>query len=106
MNVLGARSGAVNASPTKFGRYYSTAPIDDGERGALLQWAHCYWHPDALTAYAETDGWEGCADLVLNDADVLRHVIAHERALLEFTKLEIAGRGAESLAPVVALLRK
>ncbi len=38
--------------------------------------------------------------------DVLRHVTAHERALLEFTKLEIAGRGAESLAPVVALLRK
>jgi hypothetical protein len=75
MTVLDTRPRPVNASPIRFQRTYSAAPIDDNERAALLQWAHCYWHPDALTAYAETDGWEGCADLVLWDETVLRHVI-------------------------------
>ena len=37
---------------------------------------------------------------------VLQHFTAHERALLEFTKHELEGRHADSLTPVVALLRE
>jgi hypothetical protein len=37
---------------------------------------------------------------------VARHVTAHERAILEFADLEIAGRSAESPAPVLSLLAK
>jgi hypothetical protein len=35
---------------------------------------------------------------------VARHVTAHERAILEFADHELAGRGADSVAPVLALL--
>ena len=36
---------------------------------------------------------------------LLRHVTDHERALLAFAEAELAGRGDESLDPVLALLR-
>lgn len=35
---------------------------------------------------------------------IAQHVTAHERAILDFTDLELAGRGTESPSPVLALL--
>lgn len=43
-------------------------------------------------------------DARLEDRELLARVTAHERALEEFAERELAGRGADSLAPVIALL--
>jgi hypothetical protein len=49
--------------------------LGERECAALLQWALCYWHPDALAAYAEPEGYNGLNDCWWRTGDLLRHVI-------------------------------
>lgn len=77
----------------KLGRSLVAAPravFMAGFRGEVVRFVNEY---EAAEATVPADGLE-----------IARHVTAHERAILEFTDREIAGRNADSVEPVLAFL--
>ncbi len=81
------------AQGLKFGKRLATVPrpvFMAGFRSEVLKFVAEY---EAAEALAPADG-----------RTVAQRVTAHERAILDFADLELAGRGNESAAPVLALL--
>jgi hypothetical protein len=81
------------AQGLRFGKRLASVPravFLPGLRGEVLKFVAEY---EAAEALAPADG-----------RVIAQHVTAHERAILDFADLELAGRGHESAAPVLALL--
>ena len=81
------------AQGLKLGKRLAAVPravFMPGLRGEVVKFVAEY---EAAEALAPADG-----------RAIAQHVTAHERAILDFTDLELAGRGSESTAPVLALL--
>jgi hypothetical protein len=77
-----------------------------GRRLAAVPWAMLMkgLRPELAKFVAEYEEAERSAPAA--GAELARYITRHERALLEFVDRELAGRAAESVAPVVALLAK
>jgi len=60
------------------------------------------FRPELARFVAEFESAEASAPL--DDRALARHITDHERALLEFTDRELAGRAADSAEPVLAFL--
>ena len=97
--ALRARGHEVKASEERwaqglrFGARLASVPravFLPGLRSEVLKFVAEY---EAAEALAPADG-----------RAVAQHFTAHERAILDFADLELAGRGHESTAPVLALL--
>ncbi len=98
-NALRARgrpaveSAEVRAQGEKLGRRLAPLPFAALMKGFRPELARFVEEYASAERGAPADGMA-----------LARHITAHERALLEFTDLELAGEGARSAAVVIALL--
>jgi hypothetical protein len=81
------------ANGEKLGRRLVAVPRAVLMAGLRTEVARFVAEYEAAEASAPADGLQ-----------IARHVTAHERAILEFVDHELAGRAAESAAPVLAML--
>ncbi len=91
--------GDIEENPARFRKGQHLA-----EKWATQSWSEIMvWFRDQLPTYVKFfENLE--ADAREQDRQLLGKVTAHERALLDFAKHEIAGRSDHSLEPVLALL--